>query len=154
MENNPISSLIDMLAVSGYSRVQLERLVYQYGGHIIIPVEFIGFVGGNITQMSPDQHGRIIYRNLIVSPLLACGHVTRSINEIAGTCSVCNRLVCEQCLLICDLTRVPVCQKHSTIKNGVVIGDHAKKGLWRLKAHKIAQQKELGFHERKQIPLK
>lgn len=152
MEQNPISSLIDMLAVSGYSRVQLERVIYQHGGHIIIPIEFLGFVGGNITQMAPDQHGRIIYKNIIVSPLLACGHITRSINEIAGTCSVCKRLICEQCLLTCDLTRTPVCLKHSTIKNGVVIGDHAKKGLWRLKAHRIAQQKELGFHERKQIP--
>ena len=142
MENSPINSLIDLLAVSGYSRVQLERVIFQQAGHIIIPAEYIGFVGGNITQLCPDEHGRIIYRNMIISPLLACGHVTTSINEIAGTCFVCKRLICSRCLLTCDLTGVPVCPRHSTIKDGVVIGDHAKKGLWRLKARKIATYKE------------
>ena len=84
MENNPVNSLIDLLAVSGYSRVHVSKVIFQQGGHVIIPVEFLGFVGGNISQIIPDEFGRIIYKNLIVSPLLACGHVTRSINEIAG----------------------------------------------------------------------
>lgn len=154
MDNNPINSLIDLLAVSGYSRVDLHRMVFQSGGHIIIPVEILGFVGGNIAEISTDRHGRMRYRNFIVSPLLSCGHVTRSIQEIAGTCFVCKRLVCEKCLLICDLTGVPVCLRHATIKNGVVVGNHARKGLWWLKARKIAIDKELGFHERKQIPYK
>ncbi|HEC66931.1 MAG TPA: hypothetical protein ENI23_16775 [bacterium] len=151
MENNPINSLIDLLAVSEYSRVQLSKVIYQQGGHLIIPAEFLGFVGGNITQITPDQHGRIIYKNLIVSPLLACGHVTKSINEIAGTCFICKRLICTQCLLTCDLSGVPVCPRHSTIKDGVVIGNHAKKGLWRLKVRRIREDKELGYDVRKQI---
>lgn len=150
MENNPINSLIDLLAVSGYSRVQLSKVIFQQGGHLIIPVEFLGFVGGNITQICPDEFGRIMYKNLIVSPLLACGHVTKSINEIAGTCFVCKRLICTQCLLQCDLTGIPVCPRHSTIKDGVVIGNHAKKGLWRLRVRKIRAEKELG-NVRKQI---
>ncbi len=152
MENKPISSLIDILAVSGHSRVELERVIFQHCGHIIVPVEYLGFVGGNITEMATDQQGRIRYRNVIVSPLLACGHVTKSLNEIAGTCFICKRLICDKCLVNCDLTGIPVCPKHSTVKKGVVIGNHAKKGLWRLKARKIAQEKELGFYERKQIP--
>ena len=53
--NNPINSLIDLLAVSGISRVQLSKVIFQMGGHIIIPVEFLGFVGGNITQICPDS---------------------------------------------------------------------------------------------------
>jgi hypothetical protein len=154
MDNNPISSLIDLLAVSGHSRVDLERVIFQNCGHIIIPVEFLGFVGGNITEMSTDEHGRIRYRNFVVSPLLSCGHVTTSIGEISGTCFVCKRLICDQCLLNCDLTGVPICKKHSTIKDGVVIGNHARKGLWRLKVRKISQEKELGYYERKQIPYK
>lgn len=154
MENNPVNSLIDLLAVSGYSRVQLSKIIFQQGGHIIIPVEFLGFVGGNITQIVPDSHGRIIYKNLIVSPLLSCGHVTCSIKEIAGTCFVCKRLVCTQCLLTCDLTGALVCPKHSTIKDGVVIGNHAKKGLWRFRTHRISEDRRLGFNAREQIPYK
>lgn len=155
MDNsNPINSLIDLLAVSGYSRVDLHRIVFQSGGHIIIPVEVLGFVGGNIAEITTDQHGRMRYRNFIVSPLLSCGHVTRSIQEIAGTCFVCKRLVCEKCLLTCELTGVPVCLRHSTTKDGVVVGNHAKKGLWRLKVRKIAMGKELAVYERKQIPEK
>ena len=46
------------------------------------------------------------------------------------------------CLLTCDLTGVPVCPVHSTIKDGVVIGNHAKKGLWRLRVRKIASGRE------------
>ncbi len=152
METKPISSLIDILAVSGYSRVELERVIFQHCGHIIVPIEFLGFVGGNITEMATDQQGRIRYRNIIVSPLLACGHVTKSLNEIAGTCFVCKRLICDKCLVNCDLTGIPVCPKHSTVKKGVVIGNHAKKGLWRLKARKIAEAKVLGSYEREQLP--
>ncbi len=142
MENSPINSLIDLLAVSGYSRVQLERVIFQQAGHIIVPAEYLGFVGGNITQISPDEYGRITYKNVIISPLLGCGHITKSINEIAGICFVCKRLICSQCLLTCDLTGVPVCVRHSTIKHGVVVGNHAKKGLWRIKARKIAYSRE------------
>jgi hypothetical protein len=155
MENNPLNTLIDLLAVSGHSRVELERVVFQHGGHIVLPVEYLGFVGGNITQISPDEFGRIIYKNIIISPLLACGHITRSINEIAGTCYVCKRLICTQCLLTCDLTGVPICTRHAIIKDGVVIGNHAKKGLfWRLRVRKIAEEKELGFNVSKQIQYK
>lgn len=155
MEIYPINSLIDLCAVSGYSKLQLQKVIFQQGGHIIIPVEFLGFVGGNITQLYPDEYGRIIFQNLIVSPLLACGHVTKTINEIAGNCFVCKRLICTQCLLTCDLTGALVCQKHATIKDGVVIGDHAKKGImWRIKVHRIRENKELGLDVRKQIPYK
>ena len=154
MENTSINSLIDMLAVSGHSRVGLERVIFQQGVHIIIPVEYLGFIGGNITQICPDEYGRIIYKNCIITPLLACGHITRSINEIAGTCFVCKRLICTQCLFICDLTGAPVCQMHATFKDGVVIGNHAKKGLWRLKFWKIRKEKELGIDARKQIAHK
>ena len=155
MENKPINSLIDLLAVSGHSRHELHKVIYQQGAHIIIPVEYIGFVGGNITQIYPDQYGRLIYKNFIISPLLSCGHITKSITEIEGTCFVCKRLICSRCLLICDLTGAPVCLRHSTIKDGVVIGNHAKKGLlWRFKAKRIAEDKELGIYERKQISYK
>ena len=154
MENNPINSLIDLLAVSGHSRVDLHRVVFQSGGHIIIPVELLGFVGGNVAEISTDQHGRIRFRNFIVSPLLSCGHVTRSITEIAGICSVCKRLVCSQCLLTCDFTGDPVCRRHSKIKDGVVVGHHAQKGLWKFKVRRIAMEKELIRYERKQISNK
>lgn len=151
MEQDAISSLIDLMAVSGYSRVQLSKVIFQQGSHLIIPVEYLGFVGGNITQICPDEYGRIVYKNMVISPLLSCGHVTRSINEIAGTCFVCKRLVCIQCLLRCDLTGAPVCIRHSIVKGGVIVGDHARKGLWRLKVRKIREEKELGFDVRKQI---
>ena len=155
MENNPINSLIDLLAVSGQSRMELERVIFQHGGHYIIPVEYLGFVGGNITQICPDEFGRLVYKNIIISPLLACGHITKSINEIAGICFVCKRLICTQCLFTCDLTGVPVCLMHSTVKDGVVIGNHAKTGLlWRLRARKIAEEKELCLDARKQISYK
>ena len=151
----PVNSLIDLLAVSGYSRTQLQQVIFQKGGHVIMPIEFLGFVGGNITQICPDEHGRITYKNLIISPLLACGHVTQNIKEISGTCFVCKRLICINCLLTCELTGVPVCRKHSTIKDGVIIGDHAKRGfLWRLKVRRIAENKELCTYDRKQIPYK
>lgn len=155
MENNSINSLIDLLAVSGYSRLQINQMLFQSGGHVVIPIEHCGFVGGNITQIQPDRYGRLVFKNIIVSPLLACGHITKSINEIAGACFVCKRLICVQCLLTCDLTGVPVCPRHSTIKDGVVIGNHAKKGLlWRLKARRISEDKELGLDVRKQIAYK
>lgn len=153
MENSPINSLIDLLAVSGYSRVQLERVIFQHAGHIIIPAEYIGFVGGNVTQICPDEYGRITYKNMVISPLLACGHISRSIEEIGGTCFICKRLICTQCLLTCELTGVPVCPVHSTIKNGVVIGNHAKKGLWRLRVRKIANNKEY-IPSGRQLPYK
>jgi len=151
MGSNSMNSLIDLLAVSGYARHEINRIVFISGAHIIIPIEFLGFVGGNITQICPDQYGRLRYQNITISPLLACGHVTKSIYEIAGTCSVCKRLICKNCLVNCELTGVPVCPKHSTIKKGVVIGNHARIGLWRIKARKIAKNKELGINERKQI---
>jgi len=155
MQNHPINSLIDLLVGFGYSRLDLEHVIFQAGGHLIIPIEYLGFVGGNITQIRPDEFGRLTYKNIIISPLLSCGHVTKSIDEIAGNCFVCKRLVCAQCLLTCDLTGALVCPTHSTIKDGIVIGDHAKKGLlWRLKAHRIREDKELGFNERKQISHK
>lgn len=154
MVQKSINSLIDMLAVSGQARARLEQIVFQDGVHIIIPVEYLGFVGGNITQISPDQYGRIIFKNWIITPLLACGHITRSIKEIAGTCIVCKRLICTQCLYTCDLTGSPVCRMHSFSKDGLVIGNHAKKGLWRFKAWKVREEKELGFEVRKQLPHK
>ncbi len=155
MENNPINSLIDMLSVSGHSRHEISKTIFQSGIHIIIPVEYLGFVGGNITQIYPDEFGRIIYKNYIISPLLACGHVTRSLNEIGGICVVCKRLICTQCLFTCELTGELVCPKHSTIKDGVIVGDHSKIGLlWRLKVRRIAEDKELGLDVRQQIPYK
>jgi len=154
MENNSINHLNDYLAVSGLSRVELERVFSQHGAHMVFPVEYPGNVGGNITQISTDQYGRIIYRNIIMSPLLACGHIARSINEIAGTCFVCKKLICTQCLLTCDLTGAPVCKMHSTVKDGMVIGNHAKKGLWRFKVRRIREEKELGLDVRKQITYK
>ena len=154
MEQDPISSLIDLLAVSGHSRVHLSKLIFQQGSHLIIPVEYLCFVGGNITQICPDEYGRIIYKNMIISPLLSCGHVTRSIQEIAGTCFVCKRLVCTQCLFTCDLTGAQVCRRHSIVKGGVIVGDHARRGLWRLKVRKIREEKELGIDVRKQITYK
>lgn len=143
MDNSPINSLIDTLAVSGQSRVELERVVFQHGGHIVLPVEYLGFVGGNITQISPDQYGRIIYKNAIISPLLACGHITKSISEIAGTCFVCKRIICKECLRRCDLSGALVCKRHSFEKEGLIIGNHAKKGLWRLKVWK--RRNEMGI---------
>lgn len=155
MESYPINSLIDLLAVSGHSRHELNQVIFQQGGHLVIPVEYLGFVGGNITQIAPDEYGRLVYKNIIVSPLLACGHITKSINEIAGTCFVCRRLICVQCLLACDLTGAPVCPTHSTIKRGLIIGDHARKGFfWRLRARKAKENKELGLDVRKQISYK
>lgn len=141
MDNSSINSLIDLLAVSGYSRQQINRMLFQSGGHVVIPIEHCGFVGGNITQIQPDEHGRIIYKNIIVSPLLACGHITTTIND-AGACYVCKRLICVNCLRTCDLTGRLVCRAHSIIKDGVVIGNHARKGLWRFKARKLANSKE------------
>jgi len=155
MESNSLNSLMDILAVSGYSRHQINQILFQSGGHAVIPIEHCGFVGGNINQIQPDQHGRLVFKNIIISPLLACGHVTKTINEIAGICCVCKQLICTQCLLTCDLTGSPVCPRHSTIKDGVVIGNHAKKGLlWRLKVRRIAEDKEIGINVRKQIPYK
>jgi len=99
MERLAIDSLIDLLAVSKHSRVQLSNVIFQQGAHIVIPVEYLGLVGGNISQIAPDQYGRLVYKNFVVSPLLSCGHITQSISEIAGACFVCKRLVCTQCLL-------------------------------------------------------
>ena len=156
MESNPLNTLVDILAVSGYSKFQINKILFQSGAHVVIPIEHCGgFLGGNINQLQPDQYGRLIWKNLIISPLLRCGHISRSINEIAGACHICKQLICTQCLLTCDLTGVLVCRKDSFIKDGVVIGNHARKGvLWRLKARQIRDGKELGFNARKQISYK
>jgi len=153
MDNESIYQFIDALYVAGLSRLELDRINYEHHGHIVMPIEKLGFVGGNLTQMAPDKFGRIRFKNLVVSPLLGCGHVTTSIKQIGGTCHVCKRLICIQCLRACDLTGVTVCRKHSIIKDGVVISFHAKKGLWRLKAYNAAKKKkELNSNGRKQIP--
>ncbi|MDM8535869.1 hypothetical protein QUF70_03875 [Desulfobacterales bacterium HSG17] len=155
MDNDPIASLIDMLSVSGHSRHELKNVIFQSGMHVIVPVRYLGFVGGNITQIHPDEFGRIIYRNWIISPLMECGHVTRSLNEIGGICFVCKRLICTECLFTCDLSGELVCPRHSIIKNGVVIGNNARSCLlWRLKARRIAEDKEFGIDVRKQIQHK
>ena len=143
-----------MLSVSGHARFPINKVIHQSGMHVIIPVEYLGFVGGNVTQVFPDEYGRLVYKQWIISPLLSCGHITRTINEIAGTCHVCQRLVCDRCLLTCDLTGVPVCRKHSWIRDGVIVGNHAKKGFWRLKVLRIREEKMLGLYDNPQIPYK
>ena len=71
------------------------------------------------------------------------------------SCFACKKLICSECLLTCDLSGELVCPRHSTIKDGVVIGNHAKKGLlWRLKVRRIAEDKEFGIDVRKQLQHK
>ena len=155
MENYPLNSLIDLLSVSGYSEHEIINIILQQGGHQIFPAYNPGFIWGDITQVSPDRFGRLILKNRNLKPLLFCGHTVSSPDSIGGICFVCKKLICTQCLLRCDLTLELVCPRHSTIKRGIVIGDHAKKKwFWRLKARRIRKQKELELDATRQISYK
>ena len=155
MEDKPIHNLNDLLSVSGHSRHDVKNIIFQSGGTVIVPILYPGQIFGDITRIHPDEYGRLVYQAWIIKPMVGCGHVLDNINEIGGICFVCKRLICTECLFTCDLSGELVCPRHSTIKDGVVIGNHARKGLlWRLKVRRIAEEKEYGIDARKQISHK
>jgi hypothetical protein len=153
MENNSFNQFVDAVYVFGASRVEPKDVIYEHHGHLVMPIWKLGFLGGNLTQMGPDESGKIRFKNLIISPLLYCGHVLTSINQLGGRCHVCGHLTCRECLRMCDLSGVSVCLKHSTVTSkGIVVSVHAQKGLWKLKALREARKMQgLSYGGKKKI---
>ena len=50
--------------------------------------------------------------------IAACGHVVRSSQDVGGKCCVCGRIVCRNCLRICERCLKPVCPKHTKVYEG------------------------------------
>jgi len=146
-------TLIDLLAVAGAGQLPLEIRHY---GHFMKRLKDFGLIGGVLRKISTDHLGRIKIESLVVSSILGCGHLVSSIGQIAGICQIpgCNRFCCNlhpECLRVCELTGLSVCRKHYEIRNGIVVSTHARKGLWRLKARRVAHRKGLIANGKRQI---
>lgn len=139
-----LHKLIEFLAVTqGQIPAEITDL-----GHFIKQFDGTGFAGGHLSQISTDHLGRLQATNIQISSLLGCGHIVSSVEQISGFCQVCGRFCCsiyKGCLEVCQITGITVCRRHYAIKDGVVVSSIAQKGLWRLKARKIAKRRELSY---------
>lgn len=137
-----LHKIIELLAVSqGQIPINITDL-----GHFVKQFDNSGFVGGYINQIFTDGFGRLHSTNIQISSLLGCGHIVSNIDQISGYCQICGRFCCNiysDCLKVCELSGITVCRQHYKEKDGVVVSSIAQKGLWKLKARKIAKRKEL-----------
>ncbi len=132
-----INDLLYVLGLSGGKvPVNLRNI-----GHYIKNFDGRGPLGGVMTQVFTDQQGRLQSTSMTVSSVLGCGHLVTSADGIAGFCQICGRVTCHQCLAVCEMTGITSCRRHYTIYKGVVVSDRARKGLWKLRAKRIAQHK-------------
>ncbi len=147
-------AIIDFLAVTGGGQVPID---YKHYGHFIKKTYDNGFIGGSIHQIFTDHLGRLQAASATMSTVLGCSHLATSIDDIAGFCQICGRVCCQihpECLQICELTGITVCNRHYRIKSGVVVSSIAQKGMWRLKARSIGKKKRELNNVRNQIPYR
>jgi len=103
-------------------------------------------IGGTLALFEVNQYG-IFIRNARVIVPAGCGHVIKTIDDIAGFCGVCRRVICskEGCLEICDESGITVCRKDrvKTRDGRIVSLPEARKLSSILKSLKGNKHKEL-----------
>ena len=134
---NDINDLLYILGLAG-GRMPVNFL---NTGHHLKTYDGRGPLGGIMSQIYTDPLGRLQSTSMTVSSVLGCGHLATSADQVAGFCQVCGRVCCHQCLAVCEMTGITACRRHYIIYKGVVVSDHARKGLWRFRASKIAKNK-------------
>lgn len=141
---NNIDLIYVMSVMGGGNYIDLGHYIKEYDGY--------GPLGGRLTQVVTDNSGRLQARTMTVSSVLGCGHLVTSTAAISGFCYVCGRVCCPHCLRICEISGITACRRHSVIYDGVVISTRAQKGLWKLKARRLAKQKKDLIVARKKHP--
>ncbi len=123
-------------------QVPVELVNY---GHFVKQYDNSGFIGGVLQKTSTSIEGAVRSETVTMSSILGCGHLVNSIEQISGYCQVCGRLCCNNysCLAVCEITGITVCRRHYVEKHGIIVSSFAQKGLWKLKAKKIAENKRL-----------
>lgn len=139
-----VTDLAYVVNVLGGGRVPVN---YRYLGHYIRSYSNSGPVGGVLSQVFSDAMGRLQSTSITLSSILGCGHLVNSVGQISGFCHVCARLCCPLCLAICDFTGITVCRRHYAVVHGIVVSSRAQKGLWKLKARRLAKQRKELFYE-------
>ena len=131
-------------------QVPVELINY---GHFVKQYDNSGFIGGVLNKLSTSTDGRVHAESITMSSILQCGHLVNSIEQIAGYCQICGGLCCNNhsCLAVCEITGITCCKRHYVVKHGIVVSKYAQKGLWRLKAKKIAENKRMLIDDRKQF---
>jgi hypothetical protein len=137
--------VIEFIAVT---QAQTPAQILDFGHHIK-QYDGSGFLGGTLSAIRTDQFGILQSAIIQIATLLPCGHTVESVSQISGYCQICGRVCCNidpLCLRVCELTGITVCRQHYTIKHGVVVSTFAQRSLfWKLKAKRIARQKELTY---------
>jgi hypothetical protein len=149
-----LEKFIDLLAVRTANR---DQAFLKSFGHFVRWYNGTGHIGGVLTNVETDEQGRVYVSSLTLSSIMGCGHTVTSVDQICGVCMVCKRLCCLRpgCLLVCDITGITVCKRHYSVKDGIVVSSPAKKGLWRLRAKRLARiRRESRGNGTKKIPEK
>jgi len=124
---------------------------FRTAGHYVQRYNKSGPIGGPITQIITDPQGRLQATSAMLSSILQCGHLVTSAEQVAGQCYVCGRIVCRQCLAVCEFSGKTACRRHFAVVHGIVVSSYAQKGLWKHKAKKLAlQKKELPYETKPQ----
>ncbi len=145
---------IDLLAVRTANR---EQAFYKYFGHFVRRYNGTGHIGGVLANVETDEQGRLYVSSLTLSSIMGCGHTVTSVDQICGVCTVCGRLACIRpgCLQVCDITGKTACSRCYSVKDGIVVSKPAQKGLWRLRAKRLARiRRESRGNGTKKIPEK
>jgi len=103
-------------------------------------------LGGMLAQFEVNHHGIFIRKARVIVPA-GCGHIIKTIDDIAGFCGVCRRVICskEGCLDICEESGITVCRKDrvKTRDGRIVSIPEARKLTSILKSLKKRKHKEI-----------
>ena len=85
---------------------------FQEWGNLIYNNGRLTPLGGMLAQFEVNHQGIFIRKARVIVPA-GCGHIIKTIDDIAGFCGVCRRVICskEGCLDICEESGITVCRK-------------------------------------------
>lgn len=119
---------------------------FQEWGNLIYNNGRLTPLGGMLAQFEVNHHGIFIRKARVIVPA-GCGHIIKTIDDIAGFCGVCRRVICskEGCLDICEESGITVCRKDrvKTRDGRIVSIPEARKLTSILKSLKKRKHKEI-----------
>ena len=119
---------------------------FQEWGNLIYNNGRLTPLGGMLAQFEVNHQGIFIRKARVIVPA-GCGHIIKTIDDIAGFCGVCRRVICskEGCLDICEESGITVCRKDrvKTRDGRIVSIPEARKLTSILKSLKKRKHKEI-----------
>ena len=119
---------------------------FQEWGNLVYNNGRLTPLGGMLAQFEVNHHGIFIRKARVIVPA-GCGHIIKTIDDIAGFCGVCRRVICskEGCLDICEESGITVCRKDrvKTRDGRIVSIPEARKLTSILKSLKKRKHKEI-----------